>query len=308
MKKVLALGLAALLVLGASACGKQAEEYEKTEFLLAKETMYNSDGMELLRREYTYNDQDQLITETYYKEGNTVSGRVEHTYHENGTEKLHLYYHGDGTLYNLTEYDENGNKIVDESYYTFSYKSEYFYDDHNLCIKEIFYENNVPLAWFEYEYDTNGYLIKKTCFSYADGKIESWNEYTYDENGNEILRIDHSLDANTEDIWTKEYNEHGDLIKNTMVRAGISYFNETTYEYLYNDNGIIVEMTCYENGVIDKHSTYNDNGVTITDASYDEGIISESTEHSYDKYGNEIKRTKYDANGEIVEWTQYEYQ
>lgn len=92
------------------------------------------------------------------------------------------------------------------------YKLEY--DSEGYIIKKTFPNGNI----YEYEYDHNGNIIKKT---YPDGDIY---KYEYDYNNNVIKLI---YPNNIIYIWKFEYDQNNNLIKET-------YPDETIEEYTFN--------------------------------------------------------------------------
>ena len=169
---------------------------------------------------YEYFDDGRLRSETHNKtayNGEYSSFRYTYEYDQNGNVSLKKY----------SEKSRN-NKFIDKYYY--SYK----YDNKGNCLSEIKHDANYvdpPITVFENVYDEKGRLIKNIQ---NDGTRVT--EYKYDRNGN-LIKEDDYKNGELRSETTREYNERGQLVKETTLEGSLAFITE----YKYDKYGNVVE-------------------------------------------------------------------
>lgn len=163
------------------------------------------------------------------------------------------------------------------------------YDDEGKVIKA-FYEgkNGFSSYVYEYEYDENNYLVKKTrWFVFEDGSMDEKNPeitvYEYDTENKLVIETPPYMADMGERTFENYLDSRGNVIKYIMNSENEEHFYHVEMEYDDNDNEI-------------KYTNY--------DA---DGNMTGWTEIEYDDDGNEIKYTNYDADGNMTGWTETSY-
>lgn len=134
----------------------------------------------VIRRDLTYDDQDNLIKEVVYGEDGQVQEFMKYTYNADGLESSCERYHPDGALWStLTfEYDSAGNMTRQNDY-----------RDGVLAIYDI------------YEYDKDGKQLKVSYYDGPTGELLDYEVFLYDAHGNyvgsEYYEADGSLRSTT---------------------------------------------------------------------------------------------------------------
>ena len=299
------------------------DEYEVTETVIGangiptKVTLTYSDG-DTDAYEISFDENGRPVSIVNYYLGRFYAKAVI-TYDANGkVSRFVSEDDGGNTEYTVDKtYDANGNlteeTLTDDSGNTDTQRYEY--DSENRMIKMIdVYNENMDSAtiyeWFydedglltkktteymstgvrqqmynEYEYDNEGKLISETIF---DGRF-SYVTYYYDENGNLTRSVTEPESADgVYVINTYFYDNNGNLIKKIHDRKGAdgSAVLYDVYEYTYNADGLVIR----------EHLT-STNYLT-PDRSY----VSVS-EYEYDEYGNVIRElSNYDGDVYVEEF------
>lgn len=246
--------------------------------------------------EYTYLPQT-IITKSENKSGFSQRRKTKYKYDAYGNitkEELftkELFYVRDWCFdYNYT-YDEYG-KIIKEATH-----KEYF----STNITDEHYEHKEA---FEYQYDSNGKLVKKNVID-SPYPITSYN-YEYDELGN----LTKEFHASTISPSSIEYFYNPDNTLSKKVE------NDKTYTYEYNTQGQLISVKIDSIYNTYTHQTYqydnNGNNIYSRKISYNlEGEISTCTDYfyNYDELGRLIKEEWHDltAEGEKSSWSIKEY-
>ena len=132
--------------------------------VVAKETVYYSDGSIRSRKEYEYDSAGNQVEYISYNADDSIRSWEEYEYDNTGKLAKEIYY-----------YDADGN---------FWYGNEYEYDSAGNKVKIIMhYNEDGTTRWYEYEYDSVGNQVKWAYYD-TDGSIEWWEEYEYDSEGN----------------------------------------------------------------------------------------------------------------------------
>ncbi len=233
-----------------------------------------------------------LIRETYTKNG-TVT---EYAYDENGdkiSETVTYPDKPDETLYReyTTRYQEDGSKIVTESQTMLKATGE-----------------AISNATYEYEYNPEGLLVRKAGF--YDGQLDGEVTYEYDENGNLTYQSETKATSLGNAMAKKcEYDEAGNLVKETLLDSDGNVNRVYTYEYDADGKQILQhefnaageEKLSYE--PCEWKYEYDEEGRVIEEwkEGTEHGGKFEHYEYEYDENGNVCKKKNLTLN------TTYEY-
>ena len=156
------------------------------------------------------------------------------------------------------------------------------------------------------EYDEKGQLIKENTY-FSDGKIEHQSEYKYNDNGKMVEEFLINEENEIDERKAYEYNEKGVLVKELLIYLDDSF---DTIEYLYNDDGKIIEKNTFDsemNPEESKKMTY-ENKLLSSENTYDaEGKMLKEIKLQYDEKGNLTQRTSLDTIEEKFLKTIYLY-
>ena len=214
-------------------------EYDSVT-VVAKETVYYSDGSIRSRQEYEYDSAGNQVKYIRYDADDIIRSWEEYEYDNTGKLTEEIYYDEDGNIYlrHEYEYDNAGNEMgfiaydADSSFGyrreykydsagnlmrwteydaggSFWYRDEYEYDSAGNKVKiTMYYDEDGTTRWYEYEYDSAGNQVKWTYYD-VDGSVEWWEEYEYDSAGNRVKIIDRYsvLRIEYEYITITPYNE-----------------------------------------------------------------------------------------------------
>ncbi len=233
-----------------------------------------------------------LIRETYTKNG-TVT---EYAYDENGdkiSETVTYPDKPDETLYReyTTRYQEDGSKIVTESQTMLQATGE-----------------AISNATYEYTYNPEGLLVRKAGF--YDGQLDGEVTYEYDENGNLTYQSETKATSLGNAMAKKcEYDEAGNLVKETLLDSDGNVNRVYTYEYDADGKQILQhefnaageEKLSYE--LCEWKYEYDEEGRVIEEwkEGTEHGGKFEHYEYEYDENGNVCKKKNLTLN------TTYEY-
>lgn len=161
---------------------------------------------------YEYNEHGQLVTET-----NTSA----------------ISESGDEYEQRITQYlyDSEGNRIESNTSYSYSSQTEqvlYHYNDGRLIREEHTFTpeegwGDTETTIYTYEYDSTGNIVKHSCY-YIDENgeeyLDMYSEYEYDDNGHPVkwtvITPPYGEDPMwTELVWTRQYDDNGNLIRET---------------------------------------------------------------------------------------------
>ncbi|GJQ03994.1 RHS repeat domain-containing protein [Capnocytophaga canimorsus] len=207
-------------------------------------------------QERLYNEQGNLLKETYYYPDGTVEEMKDRLYDAHGRlieENIYggnvYYYTGnDGITHHKATYlyDAHGNLIEE---------CRYFYSEECIDGKTIY--NKDKFTKSIYIYDTKGNLLidyRKSTYN-SEEKLTEKHIYTYDDKGNEIQSVWYWKEE-LSSIANYLYDEQENLLECKLQNSDgeISIFS---YSYAYNPDTQLTEITAFSNG--DKSKvTYKD--------------------------------------------------
>lgn len=139
-------------------------------------TLYDSAGKEKEKEEYLYNEKNQLVEKSYYRENELRYKDKDYVYNAEGLVKSYKTYNQDGLdhICQLT-YDSQGRVIKNESYEPDGSKNIY--------------------SSVEKTYNQEGFL---SSIKYADNPPHEYT-YKYDSKGNFIIRNDYGMSSTIEE-------------------------------------------------------------------------------------------------------------
>lgn len=259
---------------------KAVLEYDKDYNLVSAKT-YEDDE---LRVETTYaNDMNKPLSQKNYDEDGDLASRWEYTYDDDGNELTCSYYNADNEVEwgYVRTYDENGNILTEKNYTEDELQVEYryTYNADGKMVEQIAVWEYGDESWVRCTYDDHGNILAEKSGSgdeeyhsttyentYDGDKLmevkvyeaDELSEHTkYDADGNEILSVSYFEDEETN--RTEATYENGKLIRSVSFTYGEeSYCVENTY----NDDGKLTErrIKYTDDNASRMVFTYNDNG------------------------------------------------
>lgn len=254
------------------------------KFLLTRRTGYHTDGKEITRTEFVYNEFGNQVSSLTYS-NDLLQQREDFTYDQNQRliRKIFTYF--------LTETPE-------------SYIYEYEYDEQGNVITQRTTSTTGMLSIAQYEYDSQGRLKKVTQ---NNGKII---EHSY-PNGNSCIIIEHfSVGDLTHFQQIKEtYDARGNLINRTEYKE--DSYDEIRYEhiYSYDEQGNQIKYEIYLDGeqMSDTQSEYDGEQLKRI-LNYLSGSLRSIEEYEYDENDNLRKKTTKIGSGMTIQYSLYEYE
>ena len=318
MKKIFALLLATVMLLGLCACGKKETSGGKNReivFVQTRESHYDADGICVGRYEYAYDEFAQLLKREYYEIQYTVvydavmdiyvatydaDSPLELTatelreYNQQGYctlyEDQNMLFHG-GQFTLEWDYKDGSPKSCAMMYGQLAGADYYFSYDKAGNIESVYY--NAGDAWRRdiviFEYDKKDRLAREFTRT-VDG---SATEKTYFYDGNKLSRIVLRTGFGMEELNSARWEE---------ILA-----EKYTWEFTYGSKGRLVALTCYDDmgqKTQARKYTYDGNGYPseMQTTSYVNGEeYTEKTVYTCDSDGNIIKILNED--GSYVEYT-----
>jgi len=190
-----------------------------------------------------------------------------------------------------------------------TYDFEYDFDARKIMGTSFRYDGEYSIVFI---YNTDGYILSRADYD-SDGNENSFSEY--DLNGNRTrsrfwYKVDDGYEYTYE--YTYEYDTDGNVVKQISWEDGRMLWAEES-RYDTSGNQVWSYYKYYDadgsvNWVSEHQYRYDSNGNRVSEISWDDGVISGTTEHTYDRNGNRSKSTRYDANGRVTDWTEFEYE
>ena len=214
-------------------------QYEKDPSETGVVTRYHYDETNALVNasvEKTDQNGRLLYTKSLDRNGN-IKSQVQHMYDSHGNEVKELYIGAGGQTESWTEYRYSYLKdrtLMSEINFDAAGKGtkkyDYVYDLQGNETECIWYNDDGTIKyWDKYEYDSENRMIKDTDLE-QDGSVGYWEEYLYDEYGNPSREIFHYSTGDQTDWYT--------------------------YEYVYDNDGYMLEETCYYKGTKSYYRIY----------------------------------------------------
>lgn len=278
-------------------------------------------------QETLYNEQGNLLKETFYHPDQTIEEIKDRLYDAHGRLVEENIYKEDVYKENAAYYKENEEPTHNKATYLYDAHGQlieecrYFYRKENIGGKTIFNKDKFSKSLSIY--DTNGNLLvkyKKSAFDSEEG-FDSKEIYTYDDKGNEIQSNWYwreKLQATT----TYLYDEKGNLSQSKWHSTN-GELSLSSYSYAYNPETQLTEITTFSNGdkfeIIHKDSEGN---VVMVSHFYllqePKGILSDKKTIqkdfeefcTYDDNGNLHKKhiKRYDNKGYCIEYKCFVYE
>lgn len=276
-------------------------EYEYDE--LGRKTKIVSEGNAgKSTEELVYNDKGDVIKETVISSSYTTVSEYKYTYSGEKIVKERMVMNSWADSYLDEKYDKHGSLTLRQTDETCN-KYEYVYDKNGFIIKKTEtsegddYFGETKVTAIEYTNDEKGNVLKSV--SVRENGIVDTKEFSYDSEGR-ILKETRSEDYedyhNIYYIDEYTYDEHGNVLTHYHKYHDSEYTD--TYDYVYDKNGNALEKKC--NGEVDAKYAYDEKGNRIRIENYTDGSVAESTEYTYDEKGNTVKAVRYDADGAVV--------
>ncbi len=243
------------------------------------EQTIDGDGYLILEENYGGESGESLIKRTQYiydEKGDMC--RTEETWYDNGTRKRIWEYEYDSnkqpikevmvateagqkdTIY-LNSYDADGKLVEMQRVQEEEIRQmiRYTYDEAGNMVCQ---SSNIPSkgdAWedttYQYTYDAAGNILKMEQFEH--GKLYYTRECTYDDNGNMLTKAESGIDVVGPGLWSYEYDDQGNCIKESELFAEndpfwtkhMEYSSEGELEkltWIHNDGTTVVKEYLYE--------------------------------------------------------------
>ncbi len=273
---------------------------------------YNLKGRVSSIREFSYTAQEK-------------NGKIQKL---NPNSTMLYIFNNNGNILDFVVYNDDSNSVV-YAKGAIVHKYTYKYNNKQNLIMEI---SKHPNSGFsnsvkKYKYDNQGNLLEMSEFDSDNGLIEKdiykydWNSnlkekteydsnevlkqkhiYKYDDKGNKIEELVYDSDMNLDRNIFYRYDKEGNIISKTSINSsGISTASEK-----YDSNGNKIELiSCDPDGrlAIKYNFEYNLNGDEIVFKNYIAMTNYHQTyfsKYEYDKYGNWIKRIKYNKQNQYL--------
>lgn len=192
---------------------------------------------------------------------------------------------GNSADYYTYEYDKDGNitKRYDSSANTFN---EFEYKD-GLVVKMRYTGRDGKTSDENYEYDEHGTVIKTTHYvAVLDDTTVNETKPEYDAQGRLVRKTDYYSDGSVFSVDEYEYNDKGEIVKETSTGDSFKYVKE----YVRDERG----------NVLSKHQKEVKNDGTVTDET--------RTEYEYNSDNKKISEKKFTIeNGKETPKTSWEY-
>ena len=264
---VTANGKTAVSKKSAAVTGATSGYYKKSE------SAYDEDGKLKSTDTYKYDAAGNLL-EHVTRYGSKVTNKTVRTYDKAGKLIVQTDTDGDGlvTKKNSYTYGKSGNLLT----FTQAYPST-------------FPSGSKSVRAF----DADGYV--RTDTDYANGKETGKSTNTYDKNGNMIKRTTNNVSGGTY-TDTYEYDKDGNMV----AHDNANYSEVNTYD---KDGNVLTTTNYNADGSLSGKSanTYDKNGnLTVSETLYPQSSFDDTKwVYEYDKNGNMVKITQYDASGKV---------
>ena len=212
-----------------------------------------------------------------------------------------------GYKYSMTDYDENGNIILEVRFNPdeeLEDKYIYKYDKKNQLIEDIHYLTYKDIAEHKtYDMDEKGKIIK-VYKHYNDGSKDTI-EYRYNEKD---LLIEQVTIDSYDEIEAKNIYEYEN---ENLILEEVYEYDEliSKQSFSYDEKGNIIEENKWteDDGNLRRVNEYNDNNELIKVLFYNrKEKLAAKTEYSYSESGKISKVTEEDQHGKNITTIQYD--
>ena len=302
----------------------QSQSYYNTNGNVIESISYDEDRSITSQRTCEYESDGSIhiseLTKDY--DNNSLYVENEYFYDSNWNILKEVNYNASGEVYNQTEYEYVGEKLMTElstQYSNDKYKTEYeYYEDGTLKSQtyysaydgEPFIQDSITL----YSYDELGNKMESQYFndtlswitvydknnnkiqyeSYIYGELSESYECKYDQYENITYSLQKNSFGETEVTNSYEYDKDGNVISmQEYIDIGNGPYLNLEYKHEYDSYGKEIRYTSYY---------YND--TELTNKHFDK---TRSAEYEYDINGNLIKETWYYRDSTVWYRTEYEY-
>ncbi len=294
MKRFLALLLACLLALTATACGVDADLRAGKAALEAGEYPEAYTRLSASSSEEAAALLEKLVfvpAEKVSYNGDVENGRVSYTYDAHGhvlTVKQAFVDHVTDETYT---YDEKHQLLTIEKTGSTADKTTYTYDEAGNRVSKLWEQEDIATEWL-YTYDEQHRMLKKTQIDRPSG--DTFTEtYRYDDKGNRVFERNVYPDG----VWYEHRYEYDEDSKPLHQSGADSEGGNYEYVYTYDEAGLVIEIA-HSSGWTRTY-TYDARGRMLSEEHTD-GL---KVTYTYDEQGNVLEATEYSGN----QWSTVSY-
>lgn len=207
---------------------KEVFQYEKG--LQIKKLKYNNKEKLADRTEYSYDAENRLIEEIYFKDKPIIQGRLSIEYDSNGNKSAEAYFDKNYKQIWKTSFAYENNLLTNSKTYSSKGEVEFelnnVYNDKSLLVSKATSEpfNNNASTKEVFEYDSNNNLISST--SYENGNLTYIHLYEYDEKNN---LISETIKDKNESVLYSKSTEYTYDQQSNWIKKRITLNNEKTF-------------------------------------------------------------------------------
>lgn len=301
MKKLFAILLAALMILGLCACNKDAEN-ENREFPLMTDAVIryiDGENEQTMKMVFEYDDNQNIISSKIYRgeklftelvcDGDPYQPLSQTDYDENGNVQVtsSFTYDSNGRELTYTRKDKDGNVI---------HHTSNTYTPEGWLAREEYSYGEDEVNWITHTYDSYG---NKTSQKSGQGE-DVWSEETYENiyNGDKLVEVK-AYDAQDKLSTCEKYDSDGNLIQ-SIIYSDMGTAHACT-EYTYQNGKLVLRLEKW--GEDEEYRTeydYNDAG-NVTEVRYTStyGEESSNSKQVFTYENGVVSNVKAYENGEL---------
>lgn len=280
------------------------------------------------RREYSYDEDGNIVSMILYDEDNKMESREETDYDQDGNILCIKSYDENGNIESREEYsyDENGRATSTQTYDSdnkITERTEYDYKNADATEYTVttYDEENMPSYKIEYVYGDDGKLYKQYYYNIDDGKesLSQGFEHTYNERG-EIETSTRLLGGENDEIYESCYEYEFQEFQVDLLENNSQKDTEIQEEQKNTVNGIYVPVK-FKNfsadgaeGFWEEYSYEKKNGQIIgTGKMYfknpngNQECVGDYS-ITYDGQGRLLEKTFYDTDSSYTDRMTYSYE
>lgn len=209
----------------------------ESKLVASTSTTENNVKAKLVR--YTYNDNDQVLTqETDFEQDGVIDQVLSYSY--DGNNQLIRLTDSRAQTVETRTYDANGNmlsKTIDHPTISRRSRQSFSYDQNLLTTLETDLRNDGSIdITISYEYDSTGQPITQTT-SYGDPNTpNTTTRYTYSDGQLDSVSEDSNSDGNAESSISYRYDANGNILDSTTTRVFDGKTQTSTNRFEYSDS------------------------------------------------------------------------